>query len=428
MAGRQGGAVNLLPVTGMLAGTLTKQSAATRRYRVVVVGAGPAGAALTLRLARIGQRVLLVDRESMPRGKVCGCCLSPAARAELGALAPGDPADDRFQAISRAMVELTSVSLSAGGRSARLSFPGGAVLSRERLDTALVQAAVDAGADWLPRTAVASIDVTDAGVKIVIGSPGSAEGDSVSIQADACVLATGLVDQVRVHGMALDTGPRGALDHPRRCLIGLGCTLPAGGRALPPGQLAMAVGPQGYCGMVRLEDGRIDIAAAIDRRAVRAVGGPAEAVRQLLDAAGDADLKTATMEQIRSTVFRATPPVTRTAAAVSAGGRLLRVGDAAAYVEPFTGEGIGWALASARLLAEAFAASPGGDAGAIGQTYAESHHHHFGSRLSRCRRVAALLRRPRLVSAAVVSAGLLPWAAGRMVPFLTGANLSRGGA
>jgi flavin-dependent dehydrogenase len=134
------------------------------------------------------------------------------------------------------------------------------------------------------------------------------------------------------------------------------------------------------------------------------------------------------MEQIRSTVFRATPPVTRTAAAVSAGGRLLRVGDAAAYVEPFTGEGIGWALASARLLAEAFAARPGGDAGAIGQAYAESHRQHFGSRLSRCRRVAALLRRPSLVSAAVVSAGLLPWAAGRMVPFLTGANLSRGGA
>jgi flavin-dependent dehydrogenase len=56
-------------------------------WACIVVGAGPAGAATSLRLARGGLRVLLVDRDGMPRGKVCGCCLSPVALGELARLA-----------------------------------------------------------------------------------------------------------------------------------------------------------------------------------------------------------------------------------------------------------------------------------------------------------------------------------------------------
>ncbi len=67
--------------------TLQASAAAAVRWHAVVVGAGPAGAAAALRLARRGLRVLLVDAASMPRPKVCGCCLSTTAVAPRWPLA-----------------------------------------------------------------------------------------------------------------------------------------------------------------------------------------------------------------------------------------------------------------------------------------------------------------------------------------------------
>jgi 2-polyprenyl-6-methoxyphenol hydroxylase-like FAD-dependent oxidoreductase len=50
---------------------------------VLVIGAGPAGGAAALAAARREQAVVLADRGNFPREKVCGCCLSAAALAEL---------------------------------------------------------------------------------------------------------------------------------------------------------------------------------------------------------------------------------------------------------------------------------------------------------------------------------------------------------
>jgi flavin-dependent dehydrogenase len=47
------------------------------RWDAVVVGAGPAGSATALRLARAGAKVLLLDRASFPRDKPCSEYLSP---------------------------------------------------------------------------------------------------------------------------------------------------------------------------------------------------------------------------------------------------------------------------------------------------------------------------------------------------------------
>ena len=63
---------------------------ATHTWDAVVVGAGPAGSMAALGLARAGAAVLLVDRATFPRPKVCGCCLNGAALAALrSACVPG---------------------------------------------------------------------------------------------------------------------------------------------------------------------------------------------------------------------------------------------------------------------------------------------------------------------------------------------------
>jgi 2-polyprenyl-6-methoxyphenol hydroxylase-like FAD-dependent oxidoreductase len=115
--------------------------------------------------------------------------------------------------------------------------------------------------------------------------------------------------------------------------------------------------------------------------------------------------------------LRATPPLTHVAPLAGGGGRIFRVGDAAGYVEPFTGEGIGWALAGARLLAAALLGPrPAADA------YAAAHSDLFASARRRVWRVARGVRHPRLVAGAVRLAGAAPWMAARAVPLVTGSS------
>ena len=420
--------------------TLSLQQAVMRRWQVVIAGAGPAGAAAAIRLARAGLQVLLVDRDSMPRGKVCGCCLSPVAMDELDRLG--------LSATALGGVPLERVRLAAAGRIATIEMPRGEALSRETLDAALVREAVASGAHWLPHVDVVAIaDAADAdataGVAVHVREPGKGDHHE-PLRADYAIVAAGLFDHVRLQELRqtphqqldqdLEPATRSATAAPRRRVaaasrIGLGAILDADAIDLPAGELVMAVGRRGYCGLVRLEDGRIDLAAAVDREGLAAARSAACLVRTILGTAfGDRPLLR-DPERLDAAAFRATPPLTH-ASPLAAGptGRILRIGDAAGYVEPFTGEGIGWALATARLLAEAVV---DGDAAGcpalrpvatVAARYTHAYQRAFRSHHARCRRVARSLRSPVFVAAAVGAAQVAPWAARRLVPAITGGS------
>jgi hypothetical protein len=223
--------------------------------------------------------------------------------------------------------------------------------------------------------------------------------------------------------------------------IGVGTTLTASSSAslpaaidLPPGELVMAVDRHGYCGLVRLEDGRLDLAAAVDRHVLAAAGGPAAAIVDLLRLAGG-DRRTTTafdgpFEAVAAATFRATPPLTHHSPRIAGRAqRIFRVGDAASYVEPFTGEGIGWALASGRLLAESLLGDRATgkqltttDIVAAADSYPLLHKRLFAAHHARCRWVARGVRHPNLVSGAVQLAVALPAAAAWALPIATGAS------
>lgn len=415
--------------------TITAADAARTRWQVLVIGGGPAGAAAALRLAAGGARVLLVDRGGMPRWKVCGCCLSVAAVQELQLLdcGMGDDSALPFDA-----VPLESVCVAHGGRSAVLPLPGGGVVSREVLDAGLVAAAIAAGCHWLPQAHVASIDDGAAGSQQVTATltmrpPADAIMTSHVITADRIVLATGLADHVRIATLdpaCVSHTPEDARRIAADNRIGLGATLPAHAADLPFGELVMAVGRDGYCGVVRLEDGRLDIAAAVSRESLGRGADPGRVVAAIVAAAvGRSSLPMPTTATLSAAAFRATPPLTRSAPLISGPrGQILRCGDAAGYVEPFTGEGIGWALASGRLVAEALlddepgAGAPLRSPAAAAARYRESHHRRIAAVHARCRRVALALRRPGVVMAAVQAARVAPWAARRFVPAVIGAG------
>lgn len=418
-------AVQIAPVPATIAPTTAEGVA----WHVVVVGAGPAGASTAAWLASRGLRTLLVDRHAMPRGKVCGCCLSPAAAAELRGLA-GTPMAAAIEELP--IAPLNTVRLVNRGRTAILPLSSGGVVSREALDTALVRGAVAAGCDWLPECQVTMIDESssDEGtVGVSLTAAGKPSGSRACLlRAAYVVVATGLSDRVRI-GSAGHSG-RGDRIIDAQSRIGIGAAVPPSAIDLPPGQLVMAIGREGYCGLVRLDDGRVDIAAAIDRVAVARHGTPAGAVIELVvgTAAGAVD-SDAFAAAVCSTTVQATPPLTRTASLVAGvSGRILRVGDAAGYVEPFTGEGIGWALAGGRMLAEVLAPRRQerqidvADPAQVAAFYRDAHGRHFAPHHRRCGRVASLLRQPVAVAAAVTAAQVMPSVAGRLVPAVIGAG------
>jgi len=169
----------------------------------------------------------------------------------------------------------------------------------------------------------------------------------------------------------------------------------------------MFVGRRGYVGMVTQEDGTLDVAAALDRGWVRDRGTPEEAVTALVREAGG---KFPAGEVLEG--WRGTPPLDASPAAEAAE-RLFRVGDAAGYVEPFTGEGMSWALWGAALLAPLAVQGAARWDPALAVRWPALHRRTIVRRQRGCRAVAWLSRHPYLSGAAIRLSKRLPGAADR---------------
>jgi flavin-dependent dehydrogenase len=156
-----------------------------------------------------------------------------------------------------------------------------------------------------------------------------------------------------------------------------------------PGSLHMAYGSAGYVGVTAIERGRFAIAAAIDPHALAAAESPGRLVQEIMQASGST--LTTDWENLQ---WHGTPRLTRRTTPI-ASHRCLLIGDAAAYVEPFTGEGIGWAMQSGALAASLLAGSLGQWDHMIESRWkrlfdqAIGDRHTFCRTLSRCIRVKA---------------------------------------
>ncbi|HEY2910421.1 MAG TPA: FAD-dependent oxidoreductase, partial [Gemmataceae bacterium] len=281
-----------------------------RTWDAIVIGAGPAGSIAARQLARRGASVLLVDKATFPRSKVCGCCLNGAALAALGAIGL-----DHIPKVCGG-IPLRTTRLAAGKRYAELRMDAGVALSREALDSALIREAEAAGATFLPGM-LAKIDAAGEGLRAVSLNGGKQ-------LARIAIEATGL-------------GGRAATVRPASRL-GAGTIVPR--EVVPdffsPGTVYMATGQGGYVGIVRLEDGRLDFGAALDAAFVRSAGGLGPAAASII-----ATTDWPAVTGLAEFVWKGTPALTRQPEVVAAS-RLFRVGDAAGYVEPFTGEGMAW--------------------------------------------------------------------------------------
>ena len=368
-------------------------------WDVVVVGAGPAGALAAHGLASRGVRVLLVEQRLFPRWKVCGACLSPQALAALKTAGLGD------LVAAQGGLSLERLQLGVAGRVNPIALGAGRVLSRSRLDQALLEAAVAVGATVMTGTR-AVLGAAATGLepdREVVLQKGTARW---SVRAKVVLIAAGLSHRAIDKEAEISTSIQ---PHSR---IGAGCVLPGEAAELAPGVLQMAVGQGGYVGLVRVESGEINLACAFDRPMLGSVGGAALLCQKILAEAGFA-----TLPGLKESAWQLTAALSRRTIPL-AGHRLLLLGDAAGYVEPFTGEGMGWAITSSLAALPLVLRGLEHWDGAIETEWRRLHRRWVAQKQRSCRVLAVVLRHPRISWGLHRLAGSFPTVAGSMIGLL----------
>jgi len=311
---------------------------------VIVVGAGPAGAALAYFLAERGRHVILLDKTAFPRDKTCGDCLSPRALRVLSTMSPLDDLHAAGCRINRVwVVAPNGRTLQAPLRTAD-DLPGFAlIVPRFRLDELVRRRAVDAGVDFRAPWHVTDL-FADAGQ--IAGVRAAGPGGTIDLRARVVVIGTGastaLLERAGLiaEKLAVVRAARAYYENVR----GLSDTMeiylhsvpmPGYGWVFPTSSTTANVGV-GYGTPSRLPARDLPLKAMHDF-----VRAPAIAAR--LDGAHPAG------------AAKAYPLIVDFSPARAAMPGLMLVGEACGLVHPLTGEGIDAALESSELAAEVIA-------------------------------------------------------------------------
>ena len=329
---------------------------------VVVIGAGPAGAAAAIVLARAGKRVTVVDKATFPRDKCCGDGLTTLALRELDELGLDPASVPNWCTVEAAWLR------SPSGREVCVPLPTGqgiyaATTPRIELDAALVDLVGAAGADVVEGRSVTGLHLTSTGVTVEID-------DHDPILASYVVAADGMWSPTRkLLGLA-EAGYLGEWHAFRQYACNV--TGPAADRLyvwFEPDLLP------GYAWSFPLPGGRANIGFGVLRRA----GHSGKEMKQLWEGLARrphiaAALGPGVELEGRHTAW---PIPAAVDTAVLSHGRVLFVGDAARATDTMTGEGIGQALLTGRLAAEAIVAATPGRVDEVERHYRNAVRHHL---------------------------------------------------
>jgi geranylgeranyl reductase family protein len=361
---------------------------------VLVVGGGPAGAAAAIRACAAGLSVVVCDKAVFPRDKTCGDGLTASALRLLQRLGLEHQRVEGWARVDEVVLR------SPSGRIVELPLPGeglfAAVAPRKTLDQALLELAVRGGAELRSGTALESIEDGPESVQAKLS------GGQV-LEARYVVAADGMYSAVR----KLST------HEPEPTYLGEWHAFRQYFSGVTDRRLWVVFEEDllpGYAWVFPVGADRANVGFGIPRRPGVSVRSMAAVWRDLLR-----------RPALRAVLGPAQPESPHRAWPIPAGlgrgpltrGRILFAGDAAAATDPMTGEGIGQALTTGILAAEAvavdLAADAAGDPIGTGRRYTAAVDHHLGRDLRFAGLLGRVLASPAGARGAVRAAGLTPW-------------------
>ncbi len=350
---------------------------------VLVVGAGPAGAAAAAWSCWAGLDVVLADAAVFPRDKPCGDGLTPRAIAELQRLGLGDWV--RGKGINRGL-------RAAGfGRELQLAWPGGSLpdtggaVPRLELDARIRDVALGAGAVALQGARAVEV-LRDGGV--VRGVMFAlADGSRTTVACRRLVVADGarsplgrLLGRQWHRETAFGVAARGYIDSARSDDPWISSHLELRGQS---GELL-----SGYGWVFPLSDGTVNIGVGTLATAAR----PARVgLRGLIEHYADARRVDWQLHGALRATASALLPMGGAVSGV-AGANWALIGDAAGCVNPLNGEGIDYGLETGRMVAGLLASCAD-----LELAWPATLRAHYGQAFSIARRLAGLLTLPRLL-------------------------------
>jgi menaquinone-9 beta-reductase len=380
--------------------------------RVLIVGAGPAGSTAAYYLAQAGIDVTVLEKTSFPREKVCGDGLTPRAVREIQKLGLPHPEADGWR-------RNKGLRLLAGGRSIELPWPElsdfpqyGLIRTRLGFDEELAQHARSAGAVVLERHSVTEALRSDdngrvTGVRAaLLDESGRKTGETRDFAADVVLAADG--NSTRT---AVSLGIRKRDDRPLGVAVRTYFTSPRhdddwmeGWLELPgrDGKLL-----PGYGWVFGVGDGTSNVGLGILNSSKEFGRLDYKQVLREWTAGMPAEWGFTPDNQVGEIRGAALPMGFNRTPHYSPG--MLLLGDAGGMVSPFNGEGISYAMESARFAAEfiidaaARSASSGGtyDADARLAGYADYVRDQWGSHFTLGRAFAALIGKPAVMKLAL---------------------------
>ena len=377
---------------------------------VLVVGAGPAGSAAAISLAKAGRNVIMVDKAVFPRDKCCGDGLTTGALRRLEALGLDPSTVPSWQWIDTVMI--------APATTKAVQFPlphdghFAAIATRVDLDAALVDLAKLAGVTVLEGSTVTSVAQYRTEVHVTLDG-------AHTIAARAVIAADGMWSPVRKMLSPLGSQLPGSADskpylgewHAMRQYFS-GVTTPESKRLWVWFEPDLA---PGYVWCFPLAGDRVNFGFGVERRddtKTRTMKTSWESIVQRPHIAAVLGPGAIAEDSPKAWPIPANP----TTASLT-DGRVLYVGDAARACDVLTGEGIGQALQTGILAADALVAHPD-DPRAAAKQYDEDARaelvpdHRMASTLSK------MLRNRHVCNVAVAICGATNWTRRNFVRWL----------
>lgn len=356
-------------------------------YDVIIVGAGPAGSSAALLLAQQNLRVLLLEKSRFPRAKLCGEFLSPETLpifARLGVQ------ERLFAAGAQVINRWTLFAPDGRGIDIPMSWIAGAEghavgISRAAMDALLLDRAREAGVEVREGLHVSSQLARDGGLTIVTGKSGA------HAERFAARLVINAAGRSRLFTPTNQQRPS-RLGESRV----FGCKVHLRGVEGLDGRGELFFFRDGYGGMSHVEGGRTNLCFLTTERTLRAAKGDRQRLLELTlmtNPAARRRLSGATVDG----EWLGTGPITYGRQPATPG--VLSIGDAGAFIDPFTGSGMLLALSSGELAARVVrrvVAERGTVAAAmVIELYRRIHEVEFGTRLRASAALRALAFSPR---------------------------------